>query len=83
MIHDLGHHGLGFLPRSIRHGTGDVLLVGKINVGFHHGASMNQPLAPALIEFSLRPGGILNGKAALRLRLRRDQIGQRLGLGEI
>src|SRR5258707_1024089 len=44
---------------------------------------MDQPPAPARIEFALRAVGVAHGKAALRLGFRIDEIRQRLGLDQI
>ena len=69
------HPRIGILPH--------IALVGEVEGGFDHSPRARQPLHPAFIDRSQGTARLGDGRAALGLRLGRQEIGQTLRLGQV
>ena len=65
--------------QCLRHGRlGDIVLVRKVDAGFHQRERLDQPLTPGLGPLAEQSAQVLVGLPALRLGLRGDKIGKPL-----
>ncbi len=83
MVNDFLFQGAHVIPYGTGNGSWNVIFVGEIKLCLDHSATVRQSFRPRLIKPRQAAGCLFGRKAALHLRLSRDEIRETFDLHKI